>query len=75
MTQCEKIINYIAEHGSITPLDALREFGCMRLASRITDLKSEGYKFNATIETSKNKYGDVIRYARYSLKGANECSG
>lgn len=72
MTQCEKIINYIEEHGSITPLDALREFGCMRLASRITDLKSEGYKFSTIIETSKNKYGDVIRYARYSLKGESK---
>lgn len=33
MTQCEKILKYIDENGSITPLDALREFGCMRLAS------------------------------------------
>ena len=39
MTQCERIINYIEDNGSITQLDALREFGCMRLASRISDLK------------------------------------
>ena len=43
MTQCEKILDYMRLNGSITPLDALREFGCMRLASRITDLKAQGY--------------------------------
>ena len=28
--------------GSITPLGALRDFGCYRLASRISDLKKRG---------------------------------
>ena len=41
MTQCEKILDYMRSNGSITPLDALREFGCMRLASRINDLKRQ----------------------------------
>lgn len=39
MTQTEKIIEYIQENGSITPLDALKEIGCMRLASRMCDIK------------------------------------
>lgn len=71
MTQCEKIIDYISVNGSITPLDALREFGCMRLASRITDLKQQGYEIRKTMEKNKNRYGDVVRYARYTLKGVN----
>ena len=71
MTQCEKIIDYIRVNGSITPLDALREFGCMRLASRITDLKQQGYDIGRTMENSKNKYGDIVRYARYTLKEVN----
>lgn len=28
--------------GSITALEALRDFGCYRLASRISDLRNEG---------------------------------
>lgn len=39
MTQCERILKYIEETGSITQMDALKEFGCMRLASRISDIK------------------------------------
>ena len=67
MTQCEKILKYIEEQGSITPLDAMREFSCMRLASRITDLKKAGYKINSKMVTSKNKYGENVRYAMYTL--------
>lgn len=66
-TQCEKILQYIEDEGSITPLDALREFGCMRLASRITDLKRRGYPITRKMETAKNRAGEPVRYARYSL--------
>ena len=67
MTQCEKILQYIEENGSITPLDALREFGCMRLASRICDLKKMGYNIKREMETGKNKNGEDVLYARYSI--------
>ena len=67
MTQCQEILNYMEREGSITPLDALREFGCMRLASRITDLKRQGYPIARKMETSKNRAGKSVRYARYSL--------
>lgn len=68
MTQCEKILQYIEEYGSITPLDALREFGCMRLASRISDLKRAGYDIKREFELSRNRYGEKIRYARYMFR-------
>ena len=66
-TQCDKILSYIEENKSITQLDALREFGCMRLASRISDLRRQGIPIKTTFETSKNRYGEPISYARYSL--------
>ena len=72
MTQIEKIIDYINENGSITPLTALREFGCMRLASRITDIKRMGYPVVREMETSKNRRGESVRYARYSFKEGNK---
>lgn len=68
MTQCEKILAYIQENGSITPLDALREFGCMRLASRVNDLKRAGYVIISEMETKQNKYGDTVKYARYRME-------
>ena len=40
MTQNERILRHLRDNGSITPLDALSEYGIMRLASRISDLRS-----------------------------------
>lgn len=68
MTQTQKILRYLNECGSITPLDALREFGCMRLGARIWDLKRAGYPIMKTMECSRNKHGERVSYARYSLK-------
>lgn len=69
MTQNEKILQYIEQEGSITPLDALREFSCMRLASRISELKKEGYPIKKEMETAKNKFGEPVRFARYRMEG------
>lgn len=73
INQCEKILQYIEHEGSITPLDAMREFGCMRLASRITDLKRRGYPITRQMETAKNRAGEPVRYARYRM-GESQCT-
>ena len=67
ITQCEKIIEYIKENGSITQLEALREIGCMRLASRMSDIKKMGYPVKMKMEKGKNRHGEPVHYARYSL--------
>lgn len=67
LTQCDRILQYIEETGSITQMDALREFGCMRLASRMCDIKKMGYPVTMKMEASKNRYGEPVRYARYSI--------
>ncbi len=69
-SQCNKVLHFIETEGSITPLDALREFGCMRLASRVSDLKRKGYPIIREMETAKNRYGEPIRYARYRMEAA-----
>lgn len=67
LTQCDRILQYIEEKGSITQLQALKEFGCMRLASRMSDLKKRGYPVKMRMETAKNRYCEPVRYARYSI--------
>jgi hypothetical protein len=66
-TQNQRILDYIDEFGSITQLDALRDLGVMRLASRISDLKRLGYPIVSTIETVNNRYEEKCRIKRYSL--------
>ena len=67
VSQCDKILAHIREHGSITPLEALGEYGCMRLASRMSDLKRRGYAVKSKMETSINKSGEPVSYARYTI--------
>ena len=66
-TQSDRILKYMRENGSITPLEAMGEFGCMRLASRISDLRKKGYKINSEFVVFKNRYGDKTCVKRYRL--------
>lgn len=68
MTQKERIIKYIADFGSITQLEAMKDLGIMRLSARIWDIRHDGLKIKAEVETSKNRYGEPIHYNRYSFK-------
>ena len=68
MTQCEKIMSYMQTYGSITQLDALREFGCFRLASRVNDLRRDGIRIKTEMVKAKNRFGEPISFARYSLE-------
>ena len=61
-TQSDAILAYLQEHGSITPMDALRVCGCMRLAARIQDLEEAGHVFTVEMEGAGGK-----RWARYTL--------
>ena len=67
MSQVEKILQHIERYGSITPLEAVKEYGIMRLASRICDIKRAGYIVQKTTETSENRDGEKVRYARYTI--------
>ena len=62
MSQCEMILEYMKEKGSITPLEALNELGCMRLGARIWDLRHEGHNIRRemVLDAKSNK-----RWAKY----------
>lgn len=66
-TQCGMILRYLKDCGAITPVDAMREFGCFRLGARVHDLKRRGYNIVNEWEESINRYGKTVRYAKYRL--------
>ena len=68
MTQCDMILRYMQDTGSITPWEAMREFGCMRLGARIYDLKRRGVNVTRELVTDKNRYGKNVQYARYRVE-------
>lgn len=63
-TQKERILGYLMEGHSLTPLEALNLFGCFRLGARIADIKGEGYliRTDRVKDPRTGKY-----YASYSL--------
>lgn len=64
-SQTNQILEYMRAGNAITPLDALRLFGCMRLGARIYDLKQRGYVINTSIVKDKDT---GKRYALYYTK-------
>ena len=72
MTQVERIIDYIKRYGSITPLDALKEFGCMRLASRMCDIKAMGYGVVREFEHSKKPKRRACNICEIQIRGGRK---
>lgn len=65
--QCDKVLAYMKKFGSITKFEALNDIGCKNLASRISDLRGQGYAIGKKMRLSLNRYGDAVRYAEYYL--------
>lgn len=65
MSQSDMILAHLQSGCSITPMDALREFGCFRLAARIKDLRDAGHDVQMVLEGEGDK-----KWARYSLRRA-----
>ena len=68
MTQCERIKRHLEDYGSITSLEAVNEYGILRLAARVSDLKAQGLDISDKFESSKNRYGETVSYKRYFLR-------
>lgn len=63
MSQNTDILNHL-QKGPITTLEALKKYGCMRLASRINDLRHQGHQ----IITTNKELPNGKHIAEYSLK-------
>lgn len=61
MSQNQSILNHLQKK-SITPLDALTQYKCLRLAARINDLKEAGHQINRQMIYQGGK-----KFARYTL--------
>ena len=67
VTQCQRILDYMDQFGSISTLEAFKDLGVARLASRIHDLKSMGYHIISETKTDKNRYGELTHFKVYRL--------
>ena len=67
LTQCQRILDYMKQFGSISTLDAFNDLGVARLASRIHDLKDQGYDIVSETKTHKNRFGEDTYFKVYKL--------
>ena len=67
MTQCERVIDYMRKYDSITPLEAMRDLGVYRLASRIHDLKRLGHVIRTEQTKVPTRYGTTTTISKYKL--------
>ena len=69
MSQTTDIIEFIRDHGSITTKQAVEQLGCLRLASRISEMKAFGIPVEREMITVPNRKGESCRVARYTIPG------
>ena len=67
--QCKRVMRYLDEFGSITPLEAFMDLGITKLATRISELsRYDGIEFKKEYVQSVNKWGEKVSYMRYRYK-------
>lgn len=67
MTQCQRVLKYMDDFGSISTMQAFSDLGVTRLASRIHDLKRMGYQIESETHHSVNRYGESTHFSVYRM--------
>lgn len=62
-SQNQAILEHLQSGNAITPMDALKLFGCFRLGARIWDLEQAGHKIKHESVTENGK-----TFAKYSIE-------
>lgn len=72
-TQKGKILEYCAEHGSITIRDAFEKLNINSPSKRISELRKSGlYDVRAVEETRINNAGEKKHYKRYFIEAVSQ---
>lgn len=67
MTQNDRVLKYLDNHGYITTMVAFNELGITRLASRVNDLKKLGWPITGVMRYGTDRDGNKIKWKEYRL--------
>lgn len=70
-TQKRKILEYCAEHGSITVRDAFEKLHINSPTKRISELRAAGYDVQTFDETKTKTDGNTVKFRRYFIGGGS----
>lgn len=62
--QTQMIFEHLKRHGTLTPMRALRDYGCFRLAARIEEIRKAGHQVE-TIYVTRHIRSEPVRFAEY----------
>ena len=66
-TQCQRILDYMKQYGSITSWEAYRDLSITQLGARLFELKKQGYVFEKERIATTNRMGEKTHYDKYRL--------
>lgn len=72
MKQNQIVLKHLLEGKSITQLEAMNEYGIMRLGARIFELIQDGYPIKKKMVTVRNRLGEPCMVAKYYMEEKNE---
>ena len=67
MKQEERLLDYLSQNPTITGIEALDKLGIFRLASRVSNLKKQGYKITSRMVPITNRYGEKCHISEYCM--------
>ena len=62
-----RVLEYLKTHRRITQFEAIKELGILRLASRIHNLRTDGYVIDRQFITVKNRFDENCRVMEYKF--------
>lgn len=68
-TQAQRVLDYMEQFGGTTQFEAIRDLGCMRLASRISDLKKAGLPYQKRNRDSAEQVWRKLLYQEICAAG------
>ena len=67
MSQQTRILEYLESGKTLTRLNAWSELGCLESPARVSELRAKGVTINTKMVTVKNRYGEKVRIAEWSI--------
>lgn len=68
MNKTKLILRWMQQGRGITSSIAFEQFGTTRLSGIIYNLKQKGFDINTEMVNGKDRYGNPVRYAVYTMQ-------
>ncbi len=71
MSQQKRILDYLKQGNELTRLNCWEQLGILEAPARISELRAEGHNIHTEMITVRNRYGEKVRIAKWTLKRRN----